>query len=498
MSSNLQPTYGYSNFATFTYAADGQRRKMVVGNTTTVYCDDYQVNKTGSTEQRLHYISGPAGLCALIVQNYNNGSLASRATYYLQTDYQGSIIAAYNSNGTLYKRFAYDPWGRRRAGDNWTNYQTSTETLITRGYCGHEHLDDFGTINMNGRIYDPRLGRFLSPDPYVQAPYNSQNYNRYSYCLNNPLKYTDPTGEIVVLAAVVFVIKAAIVGAAINGGIYAAKTAVTGQQWDWNQFGKAAAIGAIAGVASAGAGALSSAIMPSVYGAVPGALIKGGIQGVSGGISGGFGNVIMEGGWGDNGCNFWKGAGQGFATGFIMGGISGGIEGYKNAQSVGANLWSGELYQNQKVYSTTPKSGIPLQSDPSKHCYGHTCAYADAGHGNRSVADFVKKAEWADGADAGQVFKKVDKSAFNFSAKIKGSQWDNIGGRLVRGGEIMGTTSRDGMSHWVNITKIVTADKWKIVGGGWKRVLFSTSVWDPNIGHTSNGPTSFFSIVSLF
>ncbi|MBR6083423.1 MAG: hypothetical protein IKP62_10970 [Salinivirgaceae bacterium] len=181
--------------ATFTYAADGQRRKMVVGNATTIYCDDYQVNTTGSTEQRLHYISGPAGLCALIVQNYNNGSLASRATYYLQTDYQGSIIAAYNSNGTLYKRFAYDPWGRRRAGDNWTNYQTTTETLITRGYCGHEHLDDFGTINMNGRIYDPRLGRFLSPDPYVQAPYNSQNYNRYSYCLNNPLKYTDPTGE---------------------------------------------------------------------------------------------------------------------------------------------------------------------------------------------------------------------------------------------------------------------------------------------------------------
>lgn len=185
--------------ATFTYAADGQRRKMQIemqiGNATTIYVDNYQVNKNGNTEQRLHYISGPAGLCALIVQNYNGSTLTSRVTYYLQTDYQGSIIAAYNSNGTLYKRFAYDPWGRRRAGDNWTNYQTSTETLITRGYCGHEHLDDFGTINMNGRIYDPRLGRFLSPDPYVQAPYNSQNYNRYSYCLNNPLKYTDPSGE---------------------------------------------------------------------------------------------------------------------------------------------------------------------------------------------------------------------------------------------------------------------------------------------------------------
>ena len=230
--------------ATFTYAADGQRRKMVVGNTTTVYCDDYQVNKTGSTEQRLHYISGPAGLCALIVQNYNNGSLASRATYYLQTDYQGSIIAAYNSNGTLYKRFAYDPWGRRRAGDNWTNYQASTETLITRGYCGHEHLDDFGTINMNGRIYDPRLGRFLSPDLYVQAPYNSQNYNRYAYCLNNPLKYTDPSGEIAWFLPIV-------IGAAIFGTGNLATHAIKGDVNNFRDglryFGQGAIVGAALG-----------------------------------------------------------------------------------------------------------------------------------------------------------------------------------------------------------------------------------------------------------
>jgi len=183
--------------ATFTYAADGQRRRMTTNNSATVYSGDYQVNRyNGGGEQQLHYISGPAGLCALIVRNYGSGRLISRTVYHLQTDYQGSIIAAYNSNGTLYKTFAYDPWGRRRVGDNWNSNLVATETLITRGYCGHEHLDDFGTINMNGRIYDPRLGRFLSPDPYVQAPYNSQNYNRYSYCLNNPLKYTDPSGKL--------------------------------------------------------------------------------------------------------------------------------------------------------------------------------------------------------------------------------------------------------------------------------------------------------------
>jgi len=50
---------------------------------------------------------------------------------------------------------------------------------------------------MNGRIYDPVLARFLSPDPYVQAPDFTQSFNRYAYGWNNPFKYTDPSGEIV-------------------------------------------------------------------------------------------------------------------------------------------------------------------------------------------------------------------------------------------------------------------------------------------------------------
>ena len=66
---------------------------------------------------------------------------------------------------------------------------------IPRGYTMHEHLDEFGLINMNSRLYSPYLSRFLAPDPYIQDPTNSQNFNRYSYCLNNPLKYTDPSGE---------------------------------------------------------------------------------------------------------------------------------------------------------------------------------------------------------------------------------------------------------------------------------------------------------------
>jgi len=74
--------------------------------------------------------------------------------------------------------------------------------FLGRGYTGHEHLQQFGLINMNARLYDPALGRFLSPDPYVQAPDFTQNFNRYSYALNNPLVYVDQDGEIVITTAI--------------------------------------------------------------------------------------------------------------------------------------------------------------------------------------------------------------------------------------------------------------------------------------------------------
>ncbi|WP_029272449.1 RHS repeat-associated core domain-containing protein [Flavobacterium sp. KJJ] len=68
-------------------------------------------------------------------------------------------------------------------------------SVLDRGYTGHEHIQSIGIINMNGRLYDPKLRRFLQPDNNIQDPFNTQNYNRYGYVLNNPLKYTDQSGE---------------------------------------------------------------------------------------------------------------------------------------------------------------------------------------------------------------------------------------------------------------------------------------------------------------
>ena len=104
-------------------------------------------------------------------------------------------------NGTVEQELSYDSWGNRRDPDTWRrNWYNSAleEPMFDRGYTGHEHMTAFGLINMNGRCYDPVMSSFLSVDAYVQSPDNSQNFNRYAYCLNNPLKYTDPSGWTVI------------------------------------------------------------------------------------------------------------------------------------------------------------------------------------------------------------------------------------------------------------------------------------------------------------
>jgi len=113
--------------------------------------------------------------------------------YYIHKDHLGSFDKVTDKNGAIVDSYSFDAWGNRRDANNWTA-PDNVPHLFARGFTGHEHLDIFGLINMNGRMYDPLLGRFLSPDPLVQAPDNPQNFNRYSYCLNNPLRYFDPSG----------------------------------------------------------------------------------------------------------------------------------------------------------------------------------------------------------------------------------------------------------------------------------------------------------------
>jgi len=165
--------------------------------------------------------------------------------YYICRDYLGSITCVTNSSGSVVQELSYDAWGQLRNPTNQTVYapDAAPELLLGRGYTGHEHLSMFGLVNMNARLYDPAVGRFLSPDPYVQMPDFSQSFNRYSYALNNPLRYTDPSGELFGIDDLI----AAVIGGVVNVVV----NAVQGNIHSWGQgfsyFG-VGAVGTVAGI----------------------------------------------------------------------------------------------------------------------------------------------------------------------------------------------------------------------------------------------------------
>jgi len=162
---------------------------------------DYEekTNHTSGITEKIHYLSG-----AIYIERSNGTS----SFYYAYTDYLGSLIALTNESGTVVERYAYDPWGKRRNPANWAENDSRTAWIVNRGYTMHEHLDAFGIINMNGRVYDPMTAMFFSPDPFVFNPANWLSYNRYSYVLNNPFKYVDPGGNnpLLIMAGALFLL----------------------------------------------------------------------------------------------------------------------------------------------------------------------------------------------------------------------------------------------------------------------------------------------------
>lgn len=167
----------------FLYGPDGERWYSSLSNngrviSSTVYAGDYEKVTDYGVTREFYYLDGNT---VVIKQD---GVFKSYVAF---TDNLGSILAVVDADGNKVFEASYDAWGKQTVALN--------KIGLKRGYCGHEMLPRFNLINMNGRLYDPDLGRFLSPDNFVQMPDNSQNFNRYSYCLNNPLKYTDPSGE---------------------------------------------------------------------------------------------------------------------------------------------------------------------------------------------------------------------------------------------------------------------------------------------------------------
>ncbi|MBN2612907.1 MAG: hypothetical protein JXB00_15230 [Bacteroidales bacterium] len=283
---------------------------------------------TGTTRQ-LCYINSPTGIVG-VVEKIG----ADETMYYVFTDHLGSwnVIADASGNKLQDREMSFDAWGNRRNVTTWAN-DASLRYNFYRGFTGHEHWDELGLLDMNGRFYDPVLGMFISPDPYVQDPSSSQNFNRYAYCLNNPLIYTDPDGEFFIPM---------LIGAAVSVITNGINNVVHHQSF-FKGVGKAALIGGIGGAFSFGIG--QAAMGMSGFGKVAfqtlahshlGGMMSGfnGGSYSSGFLSGAFGSLaaIGTGTLLQNSSNFNQ------AIGMIGGGaVSGGI----GSVIAGGNFWDG-------------------------------------------------------------------------------------------------------------------------------------------------------------
>ena len=224
---------GNADVAEFAYGADGNRVVQSVGTTTsgstdvaesarTIYVGlggtgkgIYERTTRGTTIEHVHFIyaggahGGNAFALRVVTEDSSaTGQLSSTNTAvmkYNHFDHLGSVTATSDDMGKVVglalgganaTAMGYDAWGAQRSPDGKAANPTTSYPLPVghRQFTGHETIPNVGLVNMNGRVYDPELGRFLSPDPNVQFAADLQSYNRYTYAANNPLRYTDPTG----------------------------------------------------------------------------------------------------------------------------------------------------------------------------------------------------------------------------------------------------------------------------------------------------------------
>jgi len=152
---------------------------------------EIKFNRFTQEVEFLTYVGGSVYTAPAICRS--NGSQSEYL--YLHRDYQQTILAVSNQNGDVIEKRIFDAWGNIAKVEDGNGNVLSQLKILDRGYTGHEHLQSVGLINMNARLYDPLLSRFLQPDTDVQDLANLQNYNRYGYVLNNPLKYADYSGN---------------------------------------------------------------------------------------------------------------------------------------------------------------------------------------------------------------------------------------------------------------------------------------------------------------
>jgi len=311
----------------FTYGSDLERIKSLLlkdgGFEERRYMGDYETYYDGTSTTQLHYVNIGRGVHMIIAREGGTDKY-----YRTLTDYQGSIMYVGDTNGEEY-RVNYDAWGRSRSVDDLSYIDENPgPAWLNRGYTGHEHMDDFKLINMNGRMYDPLLGRMLSPDNNIQLPFFSQNYNRYSYVLNNPLKFIDPDGE--------FFLTPFLIGAAISVATNGINNKLNHQSF-FDGAGKAAIFGAIGGGVSSAIGAYAEQISNTIGRAIFQSFAHGYSGGMLSAIQGGeFASGFASGAISSISSSVFAAETDAIST-LLTGGLTGGI----GAKAAGGEFWNG-------------------------------------------------------------------------------------------------------------------------------------------------------------
>jgi RHS repeat-associated protein len=169
-----------------------QRFQQVTAQGTTLYFDGFGAHAElvmGSSWTWNDFLT--VGNVMVGVRFLNSGTATTR---YFHTDHLGSISVITDQSGNVLERLSYDAWGKRRFANGADDPSGSITSQTTRGFTNQEELGVSGLVHLNGRIYDPLLGRMTSADPTVPDPLNAQSWNRYSYVGNDPLTFTDPSG----------------------------------------------------------------------------------------------------------------------------------------------------------------------------------------------------------------------------------------------------------------------------------------------------------------
>ena len=290
----MVPTYRQLGFD---YGYEHQRLCMTETSVQDTIVKDYVGNCEFVRQNRIPvsertYLNGPLGVFAVLDSHILP---IGKGMYYVHPDHLGSWTTVTDRIGVVVQDVRFDPWGTPYYSDS-TTLTPASSLLFDRGFTGHEHIMNFGLINMNGRVYDPMTSTFLSVDNYVQDPTYTQNFNRYAYCMNNPLKYTDPDGECFEL------LLGAVIGGIVNLAMNLNHINTISEGLTYFGIGAAAGITG-AGVSLLGAGAgLVGLSGGSVSGGLTAAynktnIIHGiGVGALSGWIGGGLGQFVGGGG----------------------------------------------------------------------------------------------------------------------------------------------------------------------------------------------------------